>query len=134
MDSSVLGPLLAGIPTGTVSGWVLVAVVVLALVKAWPALRKLQIEEDGSLRSELMARITRLETDLSKERSDCANLIAELRKDYEARIGAQGRQIDVLQREIFELRRSALHIVEAARTGSDLTALVQQFDGTGDHH
>lgn len=106
-----LGPLIGQLPAGTLSGWVLVAVVLIALIKGWPALRRLQMEEDGSLRHDLLARITRLENDLAAERKSCADLIAELRKDYEARIAAQGRQIDYLQRELFNLRASAATIV-----------------------
>lgn len=92
---------------GTVSGWALVVMVSLALIKSWPALRKLRMEEDGALRSDLLARINKLEGDVAQERLTCAEQIAELRRDYEARLAAQGRQIDELQRNIFELRRAA---------------------------
>lgn len=120
-----LGPLVSeiGLPAGTLSGWVLVAVVVLALVKAWPALRKLQIEEDGSLRGDLMKRIEALETRLADEQRACTEQLYEMRRDYEARMAAQGRQIDDLQREIFNLRRAALRLLEGAQSGADLTAL-----------
>lgn len=120
-----LGPIIAGaLPAGTVSGWVLVGVVVLALVKAWPALRRLQMEEDGSLRGDLLARITRLEDALSEERRTCAEQLAEIRRDYEARLAAQGRQIDHLQRELYILRAAAL----PKMTGAAMTALTKQFD------
>lgn len=47
---------------GTVSGWTLVALVLLALIKGWPALKKMQLEADGSLRADLLARVAQLET------------------------------------------------------------------------
>ena len=122
-----LPAILRGLSLGTVSGWVLVAAVVLALVKAWPALKKLQVEEDGSLRSDLMARITKLEDELAVERKSCAELIAEMRRDYEARLAAQGRQIDDLQREIYNLRRTALRMIERADPNS-LASMALRID------
>lgn len=121
---NTLGPVIAGIPTGTVSGCVLVAVVVLALVKSWPALKKLQMEEDGALRGDLLARITRLEEAVSEERRSCTEQLAEMRRDYEARLAAQGRQIDGLQRELFILRAAAARLTRA----DDLEAIAQKFD------
>lgn len=123
-----LGPLLASLPAGTVSGWLLVLLFALGLVKAWPALRKLKIEEDGSLRGDLLARITRLEDALSEERRTCAEQLAEIRRDYEARLSAQGRQIDHLQRELYILRAAAMQQVDRLA----LDALVKEFDRGGD--
>ena len=104
----------------------LVAVVLIALIKGWPALRKLKIEEDGSLRADLLARIIRLEESLKDERETCSQQLAEIRKDYEARLAAQGRQIDSLQRELFILRAAAM---KASGKGlSDLQTMMKQFD------
>lgn len=115
------------LPLGSISGWTLVAVVLLAVIKGWPALKKLQVEEDGSLRSDLMARITKLEDELAVERKACAELIAEMRRDYEARLAAQGRQIDDLQREIYNLRRTALRLIEKGNPNS-LEAMARKLD------
>lgn len=118
--------LIQSLPVGSVSGWVLVAVVLIALIKGWPALRKLKIEEDGSLRADLLARIIRLEESLKDERETCSQQLAEIRKDYEARLAAQGRQIDSLQRELFILRAAAM---KASGKGlSDLQTMMKQFD------
>lgn len=123
MDPGGTWNILEGVPIGTVSGWTLVAVVAIALIKGWPALRELKMKEDGSLRSDLLGRISKLEDDLSGANRNCAEMlaemrrdyderIAELRKDYEARIAAMGRQIDVLQRESYEMRRASMATIE----------------------
>lgn len=118
---------LSGMPIGTISGWSLVAVVAVALIKGWPALRKIKMEEDGSLRSDLLGRIKELEEGLSGANKSCAEMIAEirhdydtriaeLRRDYEDRISAMGRQIDILQRESFELRRASMATIERLKS------------------
>lgn len=116
---------------GAAGGWGLLALIILALVKGWPALRKLQIEQDGSLRTDLLTRIKALEEALAKERRDCSELIAdlrrELRQEYEGRLAAQGRQIDELQRELFEIRRIGMKAAEHARSGH-LDELVRKLD------
>lgn len=70
--------------------WLLVLLAFVALVKAWPALRKLQIEADGALRNDLMrmvterdARITQLELQMVDERRECLARLAELSAELE---------------------------------------------------
>ncbi len=42
--------------------WVLVILAVLTAIKAWPRLKEMQLGADGSLRTDLLARISQLET------------------------------------------------------------------------
>ena len=51
---------------GTFGIWSLVAVAVLTLIKGWPALRKMGLDADGSLRSDLMGRIEHLERETTE--------------------------------------------------------------------
>jgi hypothetical protein len=61
--------------------WALVVVAIITLIKGWPALRKLSLEADGSLRKDLFARIHELEEQLAVERRDCAVKLEELRAE-----------------------------------------------------
>jgi peptidoglycan hydrolase CwlO-like protein len=58
-------PKIEGMTPGAYGIFVLVALALAALIKAWPSLRKMNIEADGSLRSDLMARIGTLEKQIS---------------------------------------------------------------------
>jgi hypothetical protein len=58
--------------------WTGVVLLVAAIVKAWPHLRKLSNESDASLRHDLMERIDKLEKQLSDERRDCDKQMSEL--------------------------------------------------------
>lgn len=51
----------SGLTPSTIGIWVLVFTVVGAVIKVWPAIKKLQNESDQSLRDILMARIEKLE-------------------------------------------------------------------------
>lgn len=59
---------------GAAGIWVLVAMAVITLIKGWPKLKELQLASDGSLRVDLMGRITALEAE-----------IIELRKALDAK-------------------------------------------------
>jgi hypothetical protein len=61
---------------GAVGIWTLVAMVGIALIKAWPAIkakvneaRQIELEADGKLRGDLLKRINDLETQLRSERA-----------------------------------------------------------------
>jgi hypothetical protein len=58
--------MLKGFTPGAAGIWVLVALAVITAIKGWPKLREIQTGADGSLRTDLMARIGRLEADLQK--------------------------------------------------------------------
>lgn len=65
---------------GTVYGvWTLVLIAVVTLIRGWPALRKLAIEADGSLRSDLLGRIRELEQLLRQEQAARAQADALVR-------------------------------------------------------
>jgi hypothetical protein len=57
------------------------------------ALKKLDAEEDSSLRRDLLARISVLETQLTTSDARCDARMFEMRRDYEARIDALTRQM-----------------------------------------
>ncbi|HET7255619.1 MAG TPA: hypothetical protein VFJ46_17820 [Xanthobacteraceae bacterium] len=68
--------------------WTLVLIAMVTLIKGWPALKKLSIEADGSLRKDLLERIGTLEGKLEEgseqlaiERRECDRQLEELRKE-----------------------------------------------------
>lgn len=63
---------ISNVTPGAVGIWTLLAVVLVALIKAWPALAKIANEGDASLRTALLTRITNLEGELADERRECA--------------------------------------------------------------
>lgn len=120
--------LIGKIPLGTLSGWTLVTIVLVAFIKGWPAFKKMQIDGDVSLRADLLARIVRLEDAVAHERQTCTEQISALRFDYESRIAAQGRQIDSLQRELFILRAASLSVADKMPTNAELESLVRKLN------
>lgn len=83
-----------GLTIGGAGTWTLVVVVALALIKAWPALRKLQNEADNSLRADMLKRIDDLEKTIKDERT----------ASYNDRI-ACGERISIMERRLSEERR-----------------------------
>lgn len=61
-----------GMTPGAYGIFAILAVLVLTLIKIWPKLKEMQIGADSSLRAELMARITQLETQLTRVETDQA--------------------------------------------------------------
>lgn len=51
---------------GVAGVWALAGAILLAIVRAWPALKKIQTESDTSLRENLLSRIKDLETRIDK--------------------------------------------------------------------
>lgn len=70
-----------GLSPGAVGTWTGVVILVAALVKAWPHLRKLTNESDASLRHDLMERIDKLEKQQSDERRECDRQMTELHSE-----------------------------------------------------
>jgi hypothetical protein len=67
-----------GLTVGSVPIWALLATVLLALFKIWPAIKRLQNESDASLRTDLMRRVTELEKHLLDEQRECDRRISDL--------------------------------------------------------
>lgn len=62
-----MNELVSFLPQAGVYGvWALVAAVIVALIKGWPALRKMGIEADGALRTDMLLRITELEKEIKE--------------------------------------------------------------------
>jgi polyhydroxyalkanoate synthesis regulator phasin len=87
--------------------WALVGLAVVTLIKGWPALRKLSIEAEGSLRKDLLERIDSLEKEVSAERRSCDDRLREqdaAHREAEARLNGR---IDGLTRQLLQLQQSA---------------------------
>jgi len=67
---------------------------VVALIKAWPALRKIGVEGDMSLRRDLLLRIDTLERAAVISDQRCDARMAVMQRDYEARIETLTQQFD----------------------------------------
>lgn len=63
---------------GNASGWVLVVIALVTLIKIWPRLKELQLESDNSLRNDLLKRVASLEAELKTERESCALQLAAM--------------------------------------------------------
>jgi hypothetical protein len=67
----------------------LVALAIVTAIKGWPALKRLQNESDGSLRSDLLGRIKALESQVDAMRAEhaaahdrCDRIISEMRSQH----------------------------------------------------
>lgn len=83
--------------------WTLVTIVAAALIRMWPAMKKLQNEADGSLRHDLLLMIADLRKELAIEKQRCA--------DSETALNAE---IGKLHGQIHELRNSMVELTMAA--------------------
>lgn len=89
---------------GVVGIWGLLLVVIVTAIKAWPALRKLQLQSDTSLRADLMAMIQELRGELTDQRVKCAAEIAEIRAEHAAETATLRADNSQLHGQIHELR------------------------------
>lgn len=84
----------------TASGWVLCFLMLIGLARLWvstrPKMQEAENARDASLRTDLLARITKLETDLLDERKRCDLELEAMRK-----------QIEGLQRMIVQFQVSS---------------------------
>jgi hypothetical protein len=76
------------------------AALALAVVTAWfkmkPAMRKIESEEDSSLRTDLLKRISQLETDMSAERKVHQEVLDAMRKEHaDAIVAMTSRHNDI---------------------------------------
>jgi hypothetical protein len=100
-------PGLGELTIGGAGIWTLVVGLVYAWFRFRPIMRKLQIEEDSSLRETLMKRVQTLEESMVTQRKECQEEQEKLRKEYQLeqeelhqRIREQDKIIDGLQRQI----------------------------------
>lgn len=63
---------------------VLMTPILIALFRMWPAMRKLKNESDGSLRTDLFARIKALEEGAAAERRDAARKVMAMQNKMDA--------------------------------------------------
>lgn len=82
-------PIIKEMTPGAYGIWTLVALAIVTALKGWPALKKLQVESDGSLRADLLARISTLESQVDGLRAEqaaahgrCDAIIAEMRRQH----------------------------------------------------
>lgn len=87
--------------------WTLVLIALVTLIKGWPALKKLSIEADGSLRRDLLERIGVLEHELAAERRSCDDRLRE----QDAR---HGRELARLEGEVNGLRRQMVQLQQSS--------------------
>lgn len=122
--------------------WTVVGVLIFALSRAWPALKKLQIESDASLRGDLMKMLAearketadaRSETaaarsEVASARSEVADLrtkvadererSADERRECDRKIAAMQKLIDGLQRQIAQDSQSTASVLgDVSRLG-----------------
>jgi hypothetical protein len=62
----------------TYSLWAIFAACVYLIIKMRPAMKKLQMEQDGSLRTDLLKRVGDLEMELAAERRDCERRLSKM--------------------------------------------------------
>jgi hypothetical protein len=87
--------------------WTLVLLLLITLVKSWPALRKLGLDADGSLRKDLLERIRTLEEALRAERAECNAKFEEQKRSHDNMMAQMQGQIDGLMRQLIQLQQSA---------------------------
>lgn len=85
--------------------WTLVVIAIITLIKGWPALRRLSIEADGSLRRDLFTRIRELEEELVTERRCSAQRLAELREESAEERRQCDLKLEELRAEVVGLHR-----------------------------
>ena len=70
----------------TYSLWAIFAACVYLIIKMRPAMKKLQMEQDGSLRTDLLKRVGDLETELATERRDCERRLGKMQQKLDGAI------------------------------------------------
>lgn len=103
---------------------VLVGGVLVAVVRNVPALRKIKVEEDSSLRTDLMARIDHLEKQISDERRECDRELSTLRGE----IKAMQDKMDGLIRQLVAYQVAEARLMP---TSPQIERAVQSLEGKG---
>lgn len=87
--------------------WTLVLIALVTLVKGWPALKKLSIEADGSLRKDLLNRIATLESELATERRSCDDRLRDQDARHRAEMARIEGEVNGLRRQMVQLQQSS---------------------------
>lgn len=74
-------------------GWALLGTVVLALIKAWPVLRKLGIDENAGIRSEYVSEIKSLREEVHNLRTENDGLRREIRELHDLLSGIRRQSL-----------------------------------------
>jgi flagellar motility protein MotE (MotC chaperone) len=85
--------------------WTLVIIALVTLIKGWPALRKMSLEADGSLRKDLFARIHELEEQQARERTEANEALREVYRQLETERAECNAKLEELRDEIIGLHR-----------------------------
>jgi hypothetical protein len=72
--------------------WGLLGALALVLIRTWPALKQMGIDNDKSLRTDLLKRVADLETELAAERRACDEKLLALRREMDAKYEGLMRQ------------------------------------------
>lgn len=87
--------------------WAVVLAAFVALLKTWPAIRKLALDSEASLQSNLLKRVSEVESQLVTERIRCTEEMAEMRKEHAAEVRELRAEIASLHRMIAQHSQSA---------------------------
>lgn len=106
-----------------VGQWGLVAVVIVALVKIWPAMRRVEMESDTTLRADLMEALKRerQHTDdmLKQEREHCEARIRALERAYTSQIEQLKQDQRTMRQELALARGVPVETVAALQQESE---------------
>ena len=114
--------ILKALTPGGVGVWTLVFLCLITLIKGWPALKKISVEADGSLRADLLARISDLEkqaaqdrlaftNEMAAERKRCEEEIRELRQEFDEDRRALNEQVSGLLAAIRQNSQSTAYMI-----------------------
>ena len=108
---------------GGVGVWTLVLMLLVALIKAWPALAKLRLEGDTSLRSDLWKRIEKLEEDQRLQKIECA--AEQLRLNTQ--LQEKEKSIQGLQRQLMALQMSLVGGIPLHQQSPEMRAVAERL-------
>lgn len=94
--------------------WLIAFGLLATLVKVWPALRRLSLEADGSLRADLLARIAKLEKDAIEERRTCEERISAIAAERDADRHAFNEQTEKFRAEVAGLHRLLIQFQQSS--------------------
>lgn len=84
---------------GGIGIWAVFLTLIVALVRIWPAIKKLQNESDASLRADLMKRVTELESRLQSEQTYWEERVRAEQKECDEKVrGLEGTVRDLTSR------------------------------------
>lgn len=111
--------ILKALTPGGVGVWTLVFLCLITLIRGWPVLKKISVEADGSLRADLLKRISDLETQAAQDRLAFATEMAAERKRCEDEIRELRQEAEDERRA---LKEEVAGLLAAIRQNSQSTA------------